>query len=67
MPSDYTIVDIVEEPHLEHGKPAAKLRVQFRVGDDGPFFERFAKDGTTDFDIRQRLETFARLIRGARG
>ena len=64
--ADYTITKITEEPTLERGIAGARLRVEFTVGDDGPFFERFEKTPTFDFDMAQRLSEFARRIRAAR-
>lgn len=64
--SDYIITSIIEEPRLENGKPVGKLRIEFMVGVDGPFFERFDKEATTDYDIRARLTTFAQLLRSVR-
>jgi hypothetical protein len=63
---DYTITKITEEPTLAHGIAGARLRVEFTVGDDGPFFERFEKTATFDFDVSQRLGEFARRIRSVR-
>lgn len=66
MPQDYVIIDITEEPRFERGRPTADLRVQFMVGDDGPFFERFPKAQTEARDIATRLRAVADLVRQAR-
>lgn len=62
---DYQIVRVIEEPTLVDGKPGAVLRVEFKVGDHGPFFERFPKADVSDFAISQRLGAFAALLKRA--
>ena len=57
--ASYTITRITEEPTLENGKPAAVIRVEFTVGTDGPFFERWPKSEFTDYLAQQKLSAFA--------
>ena len=66
MAPDYTVVRVSEEPTFVGGKPAADLRYEIKVGDDGPFFERFDKATATEFTIQQRLSEFARMIQATR-
>ena len=51
----------------DDNRPIERIRVEFRVGTDGPFFERFDKDGFSGTTARQRLETFARELRTMKG
>lgn len=67
MVYDYKVSRIVEEPTLRDGKAAADLRVEFTVGDDGPFFERFDKGTATEHTIQARLRDLARMIQMVRG
>lgn len=46
------------------GKMSAIIRVEFMVGDHGPFVERFPKDGFTGQSRDDRLNAFAREIAG---
>jgi len=64
--ADYTVTRVVEEPTVRDGRPAADLRYEFTVGNDGPFFERFDKATATAQTIAARLREFARLIETTR-
>lgn len=48
----------------QDGKHIAIIRVEFMVGDHGPFVERFPKDGFTAATRDDKLNTFAREIAG---
>lgn len=64
---DYTIIRVTEEPFLtDAGKPDAHVRVEFKVGDDGPFFERFPKADFNQIAADARLSAFARDIKALR-
>ena len=64
---DYTIERVIEESGFEGDKPIAHMRVQFKVGDDGPFFERFRKEEFTPAAVEDKLSTFARDLKRMRG
>jgi hypothetical protein len=49
------------------GQPVEKLRVQFRVDGQGPFFLRFDKEGFSGLTAKLKLEEFAREIRTLKG
>jgi hypothetical protein len=54
---------IVEEVFPDAtGKLARMLRVEFMVGEHGPFTERFPAEMTTGAQIRQKLDQFAQQI-----
>ena len=59
MPSAFTITRMTEEPLFENGKAASKILVEFKVGTDGPFFERFPKEGFNASIVQSRLTQFA--------
>ena len=59
MPSAYTITRMTEEPLFENGKAASKILVEFKVGTDGPFFERFPKEGFNGGLVQTKLTQFA--------
>jgi len=64
---DYTIERVIEEPGFEGDTPIAHMRVQFKVGGDGPFFERFRKEDFTPSAVEDKLSTFARDLKRMRG
>ena len=66
MADDYTVVRVTEEPTFVDGKPSADLRYEVKIGNDGPFFERFEKATATVFTITQRLNELARMIQSTR-
>jgi hypothetical protein len=62
----YIITRITEEAGFAGGKPAATIRVEFMVGEDGPFFQRFPKDAFTDAAAQASLASFADAIERTR-
>jgi hypothetical protein len=67
MTQAYTIVRITEETGAEPGgMPAQYIRVDFKVGDDGPFVARMRKAQYKPELMRQHLEQFARDIQALR-
>lgn len=63
MDEPYLILKVEPELRFDDlGKPEEKMRVQFKVGVHGPFYERFDKVGFTAFAVKQRLEAFAREL-----
>lgn len=67
MPTDYTITRMTEEPYLENGVAQARIVVEFKVGGDGPFFERFPKASFDETTARIKLEQFAATLTRLRG
>lgn len=68
MPELFTVLRVEEEmAFTELGKPAPKMRVQFKVGEHGPFYERFDREGFNAFQVKQRLELFARDLETLKG
>lgn len=51
----------------DNGKATQSVRVEFRVGADGPFVRHFPKDGFQAFQVKTALEDFARELRNVRG
>lgn len=66
MADDYTIVRMTEEPFFDNGKASARILIEFKVGADGPFFERFDKASFTETDARLRLSGFASSLKRLR-
>ena len=60
---DYTIIRVTEEPTFNDGNPGSDMRVEFKVGASGPFYERFRKADFTRFAVEQRLGDFARELK----
>jgi len=60
--ANYTIISVVEEPGLKNGQPDPHIRVEFKVGPDGPFFERWLKAEFVDYAVQQKLTAFAQSI-----
>ena len=60
--ASYTIISVVEEPGLKNGQPDPHIRVEFKVGPDGPFFERWPKSEFTEYLAQQKLTTFAHTL-----
>lgn len=57
----WSITRIVEEMGADpRGMPAPYIRVDFQVGEDGPFVHRFKKSEFKPQLVRQHLEEFAR-------
>lgn len=57
------VVSHVEDAHYVDGKIIKDIRVTFYVGTDGPFSERFLKEGFTAELRDERLRAFAYSIR----
>ena len=51
----------------DNGKPLEQIRVEFKVGDSGPFYKRFPVDGFNGLAVRDQLEQFARELRTVKG
>jgi len=67
---DYTVrVVKTEDEHTfdADGKLQEKVRVTFRVGDDGPFVRRFDKATFEAYAVRAALDAFASQLRTLRG
>lgn len=64
---EYTITRVTEEPKITNGQPDADMAVEFTVGKDGPFFERFPKADFTPSTVQTKLQQRAldlKLMRG---
>lgn len=66
MPDDYVITRMTEEPFLDNGQASARILIEFKVGTDGPFFERFPKATFNETDARLRLSGFAGSLKRLR-
>lgn len=65
---DVKIIKIDEEvKFLDGGKLDTYMRVQFKVGDHGPFFKSFPKEGFTGAAAKVALEDYAREVRALNG
>jgi len=63
----WQITRVSEETGAETGgQPAAYIRVEFKVGDDGPFVHRFRKAEYKPELARAHLDQFARDIQALR-
>lgn len=68
MPDDVKVTRTSEDTQFdENNKPVPVVRVEFKVGTDGPFVRNFPKDGFSGFNVKQQLEDFARELRTVRG
>lgn len=68
MMNGVKVQQIIEESlPSENGKLTRALRVTFTVNDQGPFIERFPRDGTTGEMINLALDTFARELKKVLG
>lgn len=64
MAEDVRVLRIDEELRFDElGKPVEQMRVQFKVGEHGPFFRRYPKENFSAFATKQDLEQFARELR----
>jgi ribosomal protein L15 len=45
------------------GKPIEKIRVMWRLGDQGPFYARFPKEGFTGAAAKLEIERLAEEVR----
>lgn len=67
MPT-WNIVRMIEETGLDdQQRPVPVVRVEFRVGDDGPFIERVPKGVFSATAVRARLGAFAQQLAELRG
>jgi hypothetical protein len=68
MAGEVEIIRQVGESGFDrNGAPRDEIRVEFRVGEDGPFFKRFPALGFDGADVRRQLDEFARQLRATRG
>ena len=51
----------------DNGKPAEKIRVEFKVGESGPFYLRFPAENFNGLNARQQIDAFARELRNVKG
>lgn len=64
LDQDVRVIRQVEDARwLDGQKREAIIRVEFKVGEHGPFVERFAKDGFTSSARDETLNRFAREVR----
>jgi hypothetical protein len=60
---DIRILRQMEDARFEHGKTVPIIRVEFNVGDHGPFVERLLKETFTTDTRDAVLNTWARQVR----
>lgn len=66
LDNDIKITRVMEDRRIgEHDRIAAIIRVEFRVGDHGPFVEHFPKELYSAAARDQKLNDFAREVRQA--
>lgn len=64
LDSDVKVIRQVEDArYTADGERQAYIRVEFRVGTQGPFVERFPRDGYTAVQRDNKLNEFAREVR----
>lgn len=51
----------------EAGRPVEHIRVEFKVGEDGPFYRRFPVEGYSAYAVKAALDAFANELRTVRG
>mgnify|MGYP001617187512 FL=1 len=67
MADDIKIIKQDEELLFgDNGKLVEQVRVSFKVGDDGPFLQRFPKAGYSAGTVKMALEAFAHELRQVR-
>jgi hypothetical protein len=67
MAEDVRVTRTSEETLFDDaGKVRPTIRIEFKVGTDGPFVKNFDKEGFTSFAAKQALEDFARELRAVR-
>jgi hypothetical protein len=67
MAEDVRVIRTSEESTFdEAGKLVPMVRVEFKVGTDGPFMKHFPREGFTGFQVKTALEDFARELRTLR-
>lgn len=68
MADDVKVLKIDEETaFLDGGKLEQRMRVQFKVGEHGPFFRSFPKEGFSGGAAKLALEDYAREVRALKG
>lgn len=68
MPQAWKITRITEEVGMEEGRlPTTYIRVDFLVGEDGPFVHRMPKKEFKPELLRRHLDEFARDVAQLRG
>ena len=68
MPDSYRVLrQTTNIAYNERNDPIESIRVEVKVGDDGPFFLTFLKDGFNAFDAQQKLEAFAQQVKKLKG
>ena len=67
MADDIVVVRTSEESTFDDvGRLVPKIRVEFKVGPDGPFIKYFPREGFTGTQTKLELEAFARELRTLR-
>lgn len=68
MPDDYRITRQTEETIFDAaGKLERRIRVEFMVGEDGPFSRTFDKEGFSAITAKPQIDAFVRELRAMRG
>lgn len=68
MADEVKVIRTSEETQFDDGgKVRPTIRVEFKVGADGPFIRHFDKEGFTGYAVKAALEDFARELRAVRG
>jgi len=68
MPDDVRVIrQTTETVFTDDGKPQEQIRVEFKVGDNGPFYRRFPVEGFNGYQVKAALEDFARELRNVKG
>jgi hypothetical protein len=68
MADEVVIVRQVGESGFDRdGRVRDEIRVEFRVGDDGPFAKRFPAESFDGAAVRRELDEFARQLKATRG
>lgn len=62
-PNGATISRVTEVQTIDNlGRPVAQVRVEFMVGNHGPFYETFAKPDFTAPNVMAKLDQFAQSL-----
>lgn len=62
-PNGATISRVTEVQILDNlGRPQSQVRVEFMVGNHGPFYETFAKSEFTSQNVMSKLDQFAQQV-----
>jgi putative protein kinase ArgK-like GTPase of G3E family len=68
MADEVKVLKIDEETAFtDDGKLEQRMRVQFKVGNHGPFFRTFPKEGFSGGSAKLALEEYAREVRALNG